>query len=119
MTILVIACLATVVTQWLYHHWWTWAILIGSAGFDTLLYLFVGDVVVCYRCDAQYRGYPANAEHKPHELVVAERYRLVRLRREQLRSPIAVFSLNFFSCFSSFFPRRLWTSRSASVSGTT
>jgi hypothetical protein len=85
MTILVIACLATVVTHWRYQQWWTWAILIGSAAFDTLLYLFVGDVVVCYRCDAQYRGYPANPEHRPHELVIAERYRQERLRREQLR----------------------------------
>ena len=41
-----------------YDQWLTWAILIGSAAFDGLLYLLVRDVVVCYRCDAHYRGVP-------------------------------------------------------------
>jgi hypothetical protein len=81
--ILVLACLATVVTYWWYHQWLTWCILIGTALFDGLLYLWVGDVVVCYRCGAQFRGYPVNSEHGPHELTVAERYRQERLRREQ------------------------------------
>ncbi len=84
MAILVLACLATVVTYWWYHQWLTWAILIGTALFDGLLYLWVGDAVVCYRCGAEHRGYPANPEHGPHELTVAERYRQERIRREQL-----------------------------------
>ena len=85
MALLVLACLATVITYWLYHQWLTWGILIGSALFDGLLYLWVGDVVVCYRCGAHFRGYPANLAHGPHELTVAERYRQERLRREQMQ----------------------------------
>jgi hypothetical protein len=85
MAILVLALVATVVTYWLYHQWLTWGILIGTALFDGLLYLWVGDVVVCYRCNAHHRGYPVNAEHGPHELTVAERYRQERIRREQMR----------------------------------
>jgi hypothetical protein len=85
MAILALACLATVVTYWLYHQWLTWGILIGSALFDGLLYLWVGDVVVCYRCGAHFRGYPANPDHGPHELTVAERYRQERIRREQMQ----------------------------------
>ncbi len=33
-----------------------WAILLGSAAIDGLLYLFVGDVIICYRCGARHVG---------------------------------------------------------------
>jgi hypothetical protein len=85
MTILVLACLASTITYAWYDKWLTWAILIGSAAFDGLLYLWVKDVIVCYRCQAQYRGVSANPEHKPFELTSHERYRQERLRREQLK----------------------------------
>jgi len=84
MGILVVACLASTVTYWLYDKWLTWAILIGSAAFDGLLYLWVKDVIVCYRCNAHFRGV-TNSEHKPFELTIHERYRQERLRREQLK----------------------------------
>jgi hypothetical protein len=86
LTILTVACLGSVIPYWLYHQWWTWAILIGSAAFDGLLYLAVGDVIVCYRCQAHYRGCRPNPEHKAYELGIAERYRQERLRREQLQA---------------------------------
>jgi ribosomal protein L37AE/L43A len=85
MGILVLACLASTVTYWLYDKWLTWAILIGSAAFDGLLYLWVKDVIVCYRCHAHFRGAADNPEHKPFELTIHERYRQERLRREQLK----------------------------------
>jgi hypothetical protein len=86
LTILTVACLASIIPYWLYHQWLTWTILIGSAALDGLLYLWVGDVVVCYRCDAQYRELTPAADHKPFELGIAERYRQERLRREQLQA---------------------------------
>jgi hypothetical protein len=86
LTILSVACLGSVIPYWLYHQWLTWTILIGSALFDGLLYLWVGDVVVCYRCNAHHRGLPTPSEHPPFELGVAERYRQERLRREQLQA---------------------------------
>lgn len=85
MAILVLACLASTVTYWLYDKWLTWAILIGSAAFDGLLYLWVKDVIVCYRCHAHFRGVAVNPEHKPFELTVHERFRQERMRREQLK----------------------------------
>lgn len=85
MSILVLACLASTVTYGLYDKWLTWTILIGSAAFDGLLYLWVKDAIVCYRCHAHYRGVPANPEHKPFELTIGERYRQEHLRREQLK----------------------------------
>lgn len=85
LAILTIACVASVFTYAWYEKWLTWAILIGSAAVDGLLYLWVGDAIVCYRCGAHYRGFEASDAHKPFELVIGERYRQERLRREQLQ----------------------------------
>jgi hypothetical protein len=86
MGILLAACAASTVTYWLYDKVLTWAILLGSAAFDGLLYLWVKDVIVCYRCGAHHRGVPDGTEHQPFELVIHERYRQERLRREQLQA---------------------------------
>lgn len=80
MTILIGACLASVFTYGWYEKWLTWAILLGSAAFDGLLYLLVGDAVVCYRCQAHYSGLEPSGQHKPFELIVGERYRQERMR---------------------------------------
>ena len=84
-TILALACAGSTVTYFLYEKWLTWAVLIGSAAFDGLLYLWVKDVLVCYRCQAHHRGFSADAKHHPFELTIHERYRQERIRREQLR----------------------------------
>jgi hypothetical protein len=83
MTILVVACLASVFTYGWYEKWLTWAILIGSAVLDGLLFLWVGDAIVCYRCGGTCRGFQPTDVHQPFELTIAERYRQERLRREQ------------------------------------
>jgi hypothetical protein len=85
LTVLTAACLAFLAGSLLYRQWLAWAILIGSAVFDGLLYLWVGDVIVCYRCGAHHRGLPVPGSYQPFELGVAERYRQERLRREQLQ----------------------------------
>jgi hypothetical protein len=84
LTVLTVSCLAFMVASLIYHQWWGWAILLGSAVFDGALYLFVRDVVVCYRCGAEYRHYQPDDAYHPFELGVAERYRQERLRRERL-----------------------------------
>lgn len=89
MSILVGACIFSVITYWLYEPLWTWVILIGSAVFDGLLYLWVGDALVCYRCNAHYRGFQATDAHQPFEITIGERYRQERLRRAQLKNEVA------------------------------
>jgi hypothetical protein len=84
LTILAVACTASLISFAYYQLWLTWTFLIGSAVFDSLLYLWVGDVVVCYRCGAHYRGLKPGGEHKPFELGIAERYRQEKIRREEL-----------------------------------
>jgi hypothetical protein len=86
LSILTAACVGSVIPYYLRYPSVTWAILIGSAAVDGVLYLCVGDVSVCYRCGAEYRGFRPTPEHKPFELSIAERYRQEKLRREQLRA---------------------------------
>src|SRR5258708_2082652 len=68
MTILILACVVSFFTYGWYEKWLTWAILIGTAVFDGLLYLLVGDAVVCYRCHAHYRGSLKGTTHPPFDL---------------------------------------------------
>lgn len=84
MGILVAAILASTVTVWLYQWWLTWAILLGSAAFDGLLYLLVGDVIVCYRCHSEHKDVPQPERFAPFELTIHERYRQEKIRREEL-----------------------------------
>jgi hypothetical protein len=86
MTILVAACLTFLLANLFYHQWWGWAVLLGSAAFDGLLYLCVGDTIVCYRCNTEVSGLGRRAALAPFELVVAERYRQERLRRAQFQA---------------------------------
>ena len=86
MTILVVACLASVLTYLWYEKWLTWAILIGSALFDGILYASVGDAIVCYRCGAHYKGFAKTLPHRPFELTIGERYRQEKIRAEQLKA---------------------------------
>ena len=86
MLLLIAACLAFLITNYLYKQWLAWGILLGSAVIDCLLYLAVGDVVVCYRCEAQHRRFAPNAQFGPFELSVGERYRQEKLRREQVEA---------------------------------
>jgi hypothetical protein len=59
-------------------------ILMGFALVDALLYLFMRDVSVCYRCAARHAGFEPTRTHGTFDLEVAERYRQERLRRQTL-----------------------------------
>jgi hypothetical protein len=85
MSILTLACGSFFVLAVVFFQYnLAWAILLGSAAVDGLIYLIVGDVVVCYRCGARHRGVPSGT-FDPHELAIAEKYRQERIRKEQLQ----------------------------------
>jgi hypothetical protein len=86
MLILIVACIGFLVAINLYLQWLAWGILLGSALLDGILYMWVGDVVVCYRCSAHHRGFPPNPAHQPFDLGIGERYRQEKLRREQMQA---------------------------------
>jgi hypothetical protein len=85
LTILTIACAVSFITYLSYEQVLTWAILGGTALFDVVLYWWVGDVIVCYRCGAIHSKIEPGPEHKPFELGTSERYRQERIRRAQLQ----------------------------------
>ncbi len=87
MGILVVACIASIITYQMYWIMATWIILIGSAVLDGLLYLIMGSVTVCYRCQTHHCGFRPNLAHQGFELTIGERYRQERLRRQQLEKP--------------------------------
>jgi hypothetical protein len=53
-----------------------------------VLYLTVGNVLHCYRCQAQYRGVPGLENHQPFNLETHEKHRQqeIRLKRQAARS---------------------------------
>ena len=60
---------------------WTYGVLFATALLDVVLYLFVGNVLQCYRCQAQYRGVPGLENHGGFDLETHEKHRqqLIRL----------------------------------------
>jgi len=86
MSLLTAACASFFILAVIFYQYLlAWAVLLGSAALDGLLYYgIVGDVVACYRCGCQHRGLPSRA-FDPFELATGERFRQERLRREQLQ----------------------------------
>ena len=53
----------------------TFATLASLVVIDAIIFLFVGKVVVCYKCRAEYRGLPYNPGLEGFDLATAEKYR--------------------------------------------
>ena len=65
----------------LWHPALSLGILMAFALVDFLLFLFMRDVLVCYRCGARHGGFEP-VSHAAFDLEVGERYRQERLRLE-------------------------------------
>lgn len=50
-------------------------VLMVTAALDMILYTFMNDMLVCYRCRARHRRTPMNETHSGFDLETAERYR--------------------------------------------
>jgi DNA-directed RNA polymerase subunit RPC12/RpoP len=83
--IVVVGLLASCVAWYYYSLFWTFGILFATAAIDVLLYLVVGDALVCYRCGAQYRSADGLDRHKAFDLQTHERYRQQQARLEKQR----------------------------------
>jgi hypothetical protein len=57
------------------HVMWTFGILFGTALLDVILYALVPNALMCYRCNAQYRGVKGLQQHGAFNLETYERYR--------------------------------------------
>jgi hypothetical protein len=68
---------------WYYHQIeWTFGILFATAAIDVVLYLLMGEALVCYRCGAHYRNVVGLDRHAGFDLETHERYRQAAARRE-------------------------------------
>jgi len=72
-----------------YHHMIlsSFAVLFVTALIDVCLYLFMGDLLECYRCHAQYRGVGNLENEDSFDLEVHEKHRQQTARLKQARSP--------------------------------
>ncbi|MEC7564110.1 MAG: hypothetical protein VX738_00375 [Planctomycetota bacterium] len=68
-----------------YHLMWVYGILFFTAAIDLLFYLFMGNLLQCYKCNSEYRGFEDSPEYAPFSLEVHEKYhqQRVRLQREE------------------------------------
>lgn len=79
------ALLSTI--AWAYYlPLWSIGILLFFAFIDLMLYLFMPDVLVCYRCGARYGGSARMEKVEFYNLETAERYRQEKIRLEQGKS---------------------------------
>lgn len=54
---------------------WTYGLsLLGVTILDYIVWRVVGNVIVCYNCQAVHRGYPPNPAIKPFDLVIHDRH---------------------------------------------
>ncbi|MEZ6132114.1 MAG: hypothetical protein R3C59_25925 [Planctomycetaceae bacterium] len=67
------------------NHEPTWAlgILMAFALVDMLLYAFMSDMLVCYRCRARHRRTDLDENHTAFNLEVDERYRQMKKRQDE------------------------------------
>lgn len=74
-TIVVIGFIVSSVFWYYRMPMWTYGVLFLTALIDVVLYLFVGNCLHCYRCQAQYRGVPGLDNHQPFNLETHEKHR--------------------------------------------
>jgi hypothetical protein len=71
----------------LFWYWrmplWTYGVLFATALIDVVLYLTVGNLLQCYRCQAQYRGVIGLETHQPFSLETHEKHRQQTIRLKQ------------------------------------
>ena len=48
--------------------------LVAAAIIDAGLYTMLGEITICYRCEAHFRGFTRNPAHEPFDLHIAEQY---------------------------------------------
>ncbi len=82
-TIVIIGVVLSSIT-WFYHSWLgTFAVLFAMAAIDVFLYWVTGNLLQCYRCQAQYRAVPGVDSYGAFDLEVHERYRQELIRLEE------------------------------------
>lgn len=75
---------------WYYRMpFWTYGTLFVTALIDVVLYFTVGNLLQCYRCQAQYRGVPGIDQFEGFNLETHERYRQQAARMKAAHDEVA------------------------------
>jgi hypothetical protein len=84
-TIIGLGFAASTIAYYYHHLLWVYGILFFTAGIDLLFYIFTGNLLQCYKCNSEYRGFEDSIEYEPFNLEIHEKYhqQRVRLEREQ------------------------------------
>ena len=84
-TIIGIGFAASTIAYYYHHLMWVYGILFFTAGIDLLFYIFTNNLLQCYKCNSEYRGFEESIEYEPFNLEIHEKYhqQRVRLEREQ------------------------------------
>jgi DNA-directed RNA polymerase subunit RPC12/RpoP len=76
---------------WYYYMIYAaFGVLFVSALIDAALYLWMGNVLTCYRCHAEYRGLDDDKEYSPFDLEIHERFRQQAARLADAEAEAAV-----------------------------
>jgi hypothetical protein len=76
------AAIGSAIAWYLYYPIASMSFLFAAALLDMFLYVFMGDMLVCYRCGARHRQASLDQNHPKHDLETAERYRQQFLRQK-------------------------------------
>ena len=79
--ILALGAALALLAAWKLGGVWLVPVLLAFAAFDFLLARRVAPVVICYRCDTEYRDVPDAGAYRPYDPHVAERDAEVRTVR--------------------------------------
>ena len=81
--IVILGMILSTITWYLHLIYLTYGILFAMAAIDVVLYLVVGNLLQCYRCQAQYRGVEGLETHERFNLETHEKHRQQVARLEQ------------------------------------
>ena len=71
--VLALGAALALAVSWRFGGVWFVPVLLAFAALDFVLARRVPPVVICYRCDTEYRDVPGAASYKPYDPHVAER----------------------------------------------
>jgi uncharacterized protein YbaR (Trm112 family) len=84
-TLVIVGFVASSIAWYNYQVLLTFAILFVTALVDLVLYISMGESLMCYRCGAQYRGIPEMDTHGAFDLSTHERYRQMAARMKETK----------------------------------
>lgn len=85
--IVLVGILLSSIAWYLHQIMWTYAILFATALLDVVLYVVIGNVLQCYRCQAEYRGLADLESHSAFNLETHEKHRQQLARLDPKAKP--------------------------------